>query len=151
MNDWSDDDELMTALADAVSENDAVTERRRVAAQAAFTWRTIDAELMELLHDSSLEAGAAVRSTGDVTERVLSFGTGELSLELELRGDVVLGQVVPGQPGSVDLQRVDGQTTTVQTDSSGFFRLEGVEPGLMRFVVTTGGRTLTTTWVDVDA
>ena len=151
MNDWSDDDELMTALAEAVSETDEVTERRRVAAQAAFTWRTIDAELMELLHDSSLEAGAAVRSTGEATERVLSFGSGELSLELELRGDVVLGQVVPGQPGSVDLQRVDGETSTVETDGSGFFRLDGVEAGLMRFVVTTGGRTLTTTWFDLES
>ncbi len=148
MNDWSDDDELMAALSEAVAETDAVTERRRVAAQAAFTWRTVDAELMELLHDSSLEAGAGVRSTGEATERVLSFGTGELSLELEVRDGVVIGQVVPGQPGSVDLQRVDGETSTVETDGSGFFRLEGVEPGLMRFVVTTGGRTLTTTWVD---
>lgn len=151
MDDWSDDDELMRALGEALAETDAVTDRRRVAAQAAYSWRTIDTELMELLHDSALEAGAAVRSTGEATERVLSFGTGELSLELELRGDVVLGQVVPGQPGSVDLQRVDGETTTVQTDGSGFFRLDDLGPGLMRFVVTTGGRTLTTTWFDADS
>ena len=64
MSDWSDDD-LMAELAEAVAEEDAVTDRRREAARAAFTWRSVDAELMELLHDSALEAGAAVRGAGD--------------------------------------------------------------------------------------
>ena len=77
MTDWSDDDELMAVLAEAVAEADAVTDRRREAAQAAFTWRHVDAELMELLHDSALEAGAAVRGAGD-PGRLLSFGRGEL-------------------------------------------------------------------------
>jgi hypothetical protein len=148
MNDWSDD-ELMAALAEAMGETDAVTERRRSAAQSAFTWRTVDEELMDLLHDSALEAGAAVRSAGEATERVLSFGRGELSLELEVSGDAVLGQVVPGQRGTVALQRLDADPRTVETDGAGFFRIEGVAPGLVRFVVTTATETLTTPWVDV--
>ena len=148
MNDWSDDDELMASLAEAVAETDTVTERRRVAAQAAFTWRDVDAELMELLHDSAVEAGAAVRSTGQMS-RVLSFGRGAFTLELEVGGTLVLGQLIPGTPGTVVVQQVDAETTTVDTDSSGFFRVEGIEPGLVRFVVTTGGQTLTTAWVHV--
>jgi hypothetical protein len=104
---------------------------------------------MELLHDSSLEAGAAVRSTGETTERVLSFGAGELSLEIEVDGDVVIGQVLPGQLGTVALQRIDAEPRTVATDAAGFFRIEGVTPGLARFVVTVSTETLTTTWVHV--
>ena len=149
MNDWSDDDELMAALAEAVAETDAVTDRRRTAAQAAFTWRTIDAELMELLHDSALESGAAVRSAGEATERVLSFGRDDLSIELEITDDVVIGQVVPGELATVALQQVDGETRTVATDGAGFFRFEGIAAGLVRFVVTTSNDTLTTTWVHV--
>lgn len=146
MTDWTDD-ELMELLAEAVAEGDAVTDRRRADAQAAFTWRTVDEELMELLHDSTLEVGAGVRSAGETTERVLSFGTGELTLELELDGDVVIGQVLPGQLGTVALQRVDAEPRTVATDAAGFFRFQGVTPGLTRFVVTVSNDTLTTTWV----
>ncbi|MCD0359134.1 hypothetical protein LQI09_18365, partial [Acinetobacter baumannii] len=65
MTNWDEltDYELMTALSEAVTETaPEVVDRRRAAAQAAFTWRTIDTELAELLHDSALEAGAAVRS-----------------------------------------------------------------------------------------
>ena len=43
---------------------DLVTDRQREAARAAFTWRTVDAELAELLHDSALES-AAVRGADD--------------------------------------------------------------------------------------
>jgi hypothetical protein len=147
MNDWTDD-ELMALLAEAVAETDAVTERRRAAAQAAFTWRDVDAELMELLHDSALEAGAAVRSTGQVS-RVLSFGRGAFTLELEVSRDVILGQLIPGRPGTVVVQQIDVEPTTVATDGSGFFRIEGIEGGLVRFVVTADGQTLTTAWVHV--
>ena len=137
MTEWSDDDELMAALAEAVAEGDAVTDRRRADAQAAFTWRTVDAELMELLHDSALEAGAAVRSAGETTERVLSFGAGELTLELELDGDVVIGQVLPGQLGTVALQRIDAEPAHRRhrraPASSGS---RASAPGLARFVVT---------------
>ena len=55
----------MAELAAAVEEEAAVSDRRRAAARAAFTWRTVDAELAELLHDSALDAGAAVRSGSD--------------------------------------------------------------------------------------
>ena len=61
------DNELMAELAAAVAEEEAVSERRRTAARAAFTWRTVDAELAEMLHDSALDAGAAVRSGSDET------------------------------------------------------------------------------------
>ena len=44
-----DDDQLMAALEAAVAEGAAVSDRRREAARAAFTWRTVDAELAELL------------------------------------------------------------------------------------------------------
>ena len=68
MSEWDDldsldDDALMALLGDAVAESDAVSDRRRAAARAAFTWRSVDEELAELLHDSALDAGAAVRSS----------------------------------------------------------------------------------------
>jgi hypothetical protein len=146
MNHWSDDDALMAALSEAVAEADAVTDRRREAAQAAFTWRSVDAELMELLHDSALEAGAAVRGAGD-PGRLLSFGRGELTIELEVGAGAVTGQVLPAQDATVTLQATGVDDRTVAADGAGFFRIEEVGSGPVRFVVTTSETTLTTSWV----
>ncbi len=146
MTDWSDDDELMAALAEAVSETDEVGDRRREAARAAFTWRSVDAELMELLHDSALEAGAAVRGAAD-PGRLLAFGRGELTVEIEVGAGAVSGQVLPAQDATVTLQATDVEDRTVAADGAGFFRIEEVGSGPVRFVVTTSEHTLTTAWV----
>lgn len=83
------DDELLAELGEAVAEEQSVSERRRTAARAAFTWRTVDEELAEILHDSALDAGAAVRSVGTV--RTLAFGTDGMTLELEAHPGSVVG------------------------------------------------------------
>ncbi|WP_170981677.1 hypothetical protein [Nocardioides dongxiaopingii] len=142
------DDALLAELGRAVAEEAAVTDRRREAARAAFTWRTVDAELADLLHDSALEAGA-VRSAGVLDAvRTLSYGNGDVVLELEVDGDTVLGQVV-GAGGDVVvatvvlLRRADGAETAAGVDPSGFFRFDDVAAGPARFVAGT----LTTPWV----
>lgn len=147
------DDELMAALEAAVAEGDAVPQRRREAARAAFTWRSVDAELAELLHDSALDAGTAVRSsgatgaTGATGPRSLSFGSSGLALEIEVDGGVVMGQVVPPARATVHVQAAGGAEVTVEVDPSGFFRVEGVEPGPTRFVARAADWTLTSPWV----
>jgi hypothetical protein len=143
---WGDDDELMAALAEAVAETDAVTDRRREAARTAFTWRSVDAELMELLHDSALDAGAAVRGAGD-PGRMLSFVNRELTLEVEVGAGELSGQVLPAQAATVTLQGAGAEDRTVAADGAGFFRVEEVGSGPVRFVVTTSSATLTTAWV----
>ena len=138
------DDELMAELAAAVaeSEDDEVTERRRLAARAAFTWRTVDAELADLLHDSALDAGAAVRSSGSSSPapRSLSFIRGAVTLEIEVTGASLLGEVIDDdasdEPAVVSLQRPDTDDRVTDTDASGFFRFDDVAPGPVRFVVT---------------
>ena len=130
------DDELLAELREAVAEADLVTDRRREAARAAFTWRTVDAELAELLHDSALEAGAAVRGADDPA-RTLSFASGELTLEVEVDGDAVTGQVLPAQDATRDAAAPDADDRTVEVDGAGFFRIEDVGSGPVRFVVTT--------------
>lgn len=145
------DDELMAELAAAVAESadDQVTERRRSAARTAFTWRTVDAELAELLHDSALDAGAAVRSSGDAP-RSLSFIRGAVTIEIEVTGSSLLGEVIDDdggdEPATVSLQRPDADDRVTETDASGFFRFDDVAPGPVRFVVARAGWSLTTPW-----
>ncbi|MEO9324058.1 hypothetical protein ABFT23_11240 [Nocardioides sp. C4-1] len=144
------DDQLLAELAAAVAEAADVGERRRQAARAAFTWRTVDAELAELLHDSALDAGAAVRSAGSDDEpRSLSFGSGALALEIEYDGTEVVGQVVPSADATLHLQRPEGDEVVVEVDAAGFFRFEGVEPGPTRFVARSADATLTSPWVNL--
>lgn len=150
-----DDDALMALLDEAVKEADAVPDRRREAARAAFTWRSVDDELAELLHDSALDAGAAVRSSAGAP-RSLAFGRSGLTLEVEVDGDQVLGEVIatgdPASaegPASVTLQRPDTPDVTTTVDAAGFFRFAGVETGAVRFVVERGGWSLTTPWVNL--
>jgi hypothetical protein len=138
------DDELLAQLREAVAEADLVTDQQREAARAAFIWRTVDAELAELLHDSALES-AAVR--GDDSARTLSFASGPITLEVEVDGDSVIGQVVGATAESVVLQRSTADDRPLEVDPSGFFRLEGVAPGPIRFVVQAGDWTLTSPWV----
>ncbi|KAA1424048.1 hypothetical protein [Nocardioides antri] len=147
------DDELMAELAAAVAEEAEVSDRRRAAARAAFTWRTVDAELAELLHDSALDAGAAVRSGGDAP-RMLSFRRAAVTLEVEVDGDVVLGEVIDEHtddsgPATVTLQRPDSEDRTVEADASGFFRFDSVGAGSVRFVVARAGWSLTTPWATI--
>jgi hypothetical protein len=138
------DDELLDELREAVAEAERVTDQQREAAQAAFTWRTVDAELAELLHDSALES-AAVR--GGDTARTLSFASGPLTLEVEIDGGTVMGQVVGAAAESVLLQRSSADGQPMDVDPSGFFRLDGVTSGPIRFVVQAGDWTLTSPWV----
>lgn len=155
MTEWDamDDDELMALLGQAVADADAVSERRRAAARAAFTWRSVDEELAELLHDSALDAGAAVRSTAD-GPRSLAFGRGGLTLEVEVAGDRLLVEVgAEGAaadaegPAVVRLQRPDAADVVETADPAGFLRFAEVGPGAVRFVVERGGWSLTTPWV----
>jgi len=141
------DDELLAELRAAVAEADLVTDRQRETARAAFTWRTVDAELAELLHDSALEA-QAVRGEDDAA-RTLSFASGELTLEVEIDGETVMGQVVGAAAQSVVLQRSVSDDQPLEVDSAGFFRIEGVGPGPLRFVVQAGDWTLTSPWVAI--
>jgi len=48
---WTDDDQLLAALADAFREARAVPGELVEAANAAYTWRNIDAELANLTRD----------------------------------------------------------------------------------------------------
>ena len=150
-----DDDTLMALLRDAVGaeasevEDRAATSRRAAAARGAFAWRSVDEELAALLHDSALEASGA--RSGGGGPRVLSFGRGGVSVEVDLDGGDLRGQVVGhGEatgPVRVALQRPDGAERAVEADEDGLFVVPDVPAGSARLRVEVGGWSLTTPWV----
>jgi hypothetical protein len=150
MTSWNDDDTLVRDLREAVLSERAVSDRSRAAAHAAFSWRTVDQELDELLslaHDSSVAGAALVRSATDTDPRLLSFEGGALALELEVMGDDLVGLVVPGRACRVTVRSAEGRSAAVEVDDSGFFSLTGVPTGTVRFEVVFGSTQLATGWL----
>jgi hypothetical protein len=144
MSSSTDDERLQTELARAMAEAEAVPDHRRDAARAAFTWRTIDEELLALTHDSLELADAAVRGALDV--RTLGFESDGLSLEIEVDGDRVFGQVLDADVDEIVVESVDDGSQTCPVDSSGVFSVV-VPGGSVRFGVRVGDELRRTPWM----
>ncbi len=133
MTDATDDDGILDELAGMLGRVDPIPPQVTLAARSALAWRRMDADLAELLHDSALEAaaGAVTRSTARL--RALTFeAPSGLTLEVEITPQVdrrlLIGQMVP--PAAARLVvRHSGGAATVESDSLGRFRVEGVHPG----------------------
>ena len=141
---FDDNEAMLRDLKDALADERAVTERARAAARAAFTWRTIDEELLDLDHDSE-SADLLVR--GVATARVLGFRGRELTLEVEFDRGQLTGQVIPGRVCQVSVVTPTGNRWEVQSDESGVFTRPLDVSGPVRFVLDVGGHTQGTAWV----
>lgn len=141
------EDELLAELRALVAERppEDVVE----AAKGAYAWRTIDAELAELVRDSALEPAGAVR--GDEGPRLLTFEVDDVTVEVEVGDDRdrrrVVGQVVPPQPARVEVVH-SGTASQVVADDLGRFTATDVAGGPVRLRLTLDdGRTVETAWV----
>lgn len=153
----SDDDLLLDELRRVVAAIDPVPEAVKVAARAAIEWRTIDAELAALVHDSAVdEPVLAVR--GDTEPRLLTFAAGELTIELEAEpaedGTVrLVGQLVPAQAAQIAIHHADDLVAT-HADERGRFVAAGVGTGHLSVRcrldgVTGEGRVVETAWLSL--
>lgn len=150
MSNWNDDEALIQELRAAVASSEAVSERSRDAARAAFTWRTVDRELEELLslaHDSSVNDEVLVRGPAATDSRALAFEGAGLGLEVELTGDELVGQIVPGRSCRVVLRSATGAAAAVDVEEDGFFTMTDVPQGTVRFEVALGQGGYATEWV----
>ena len=126
-----------------------------IAARAGLAWQALEAELAELVADgtdgtSGERALVGARSAG--TSRLMTFEAPGLTVEVEAvpvgDGRKIVGQLVPRQPGLVEVTHAGG-TVSVVADAGGRFLAKGVVPGPMSIQVrgTAGGVTVTTDWV----
>jgi hypothetical protein len=146
--DAADDSELLALLGEALRARDPLPDRVADGARAAFTWRTIDAELAELVFDSA-EGLVGVRSeTGD---RQITFRAPGVEIEVMLvdaEHRRLVGQLIP--PGEADIELVSGDSVRpLRSDAIGRFSVEEIEPGPVRIVVlgADGRRTVQTEWM----
>jgi hypothetical protein len=105
------------------------------AAVGAFAWRTIDAELAELVFDSLTDHDEASLVRGAQPGRLLSFQSGDLAIEVEVTGTGasrrLTGQLMPPQQASVQI-RHGPDVITVEADELGRFGAGSLHRGPIR-------------------
>ena len=152
------DDRVMELLRRTVAEADQVPVDVVAAAKEAWTWRTIDAELAELAHDSMMDDDALVGVRGAATLRALSFAAGSLLVEVEVSEDGdrrgLVGQVMPPPDSAnpaVVVEGVDGRSpVALPVDELGRFAADRLGSGLVRLrVEDRSGGVLVTEWVAI--
>ena len=142
------DDELLELVGRALRAADPVPDRVLEGARAAWTWRTIDEELAELVFDSAAEL-TGVRS--EDTARQLTFRAPGMEIEVMVTDEAsrrIVGQLVP--PGAYTITLLAGdQELAAATDRLGRFSFDTVAPGPVRIAVTDtdGTHVVTTEWV----
>jgi len=147
-----DDDELLARLAEAQQAAESVPREFIEAGKAAYAWRTIDAELAELVYDSAMEE---VQLAGQIRAeqaqlRALTFTTSELTLEIEVTAEALLGQLVPPKSGEVEVITPKGKAQQAPIDDIGCFTIRPVPAGSFRLHCrTTGGICVATNWLNL--
>jgi hypothetical protein len=125
------------------------------AARAAFGWRTVDADIAELLRDSADatdDAALLVRSGGG--PRQLSFESPQLGIEIEVtetgpRERRLAGQLLPPTDATITVERPGQDPLNVQADDLGRFVLEGLRAGALRLHVALRGAQIAIPWTSI--
>lgn len=137
---------LEARLRQAAEALDPVPPHLEAAALAAYSLRTLDADLARLTFDSLVEGAGAVRGDAD-GPRMLTFTADDVSIEAELSGDRLVGQLLPAaSPAEIEVRHTGG-TAVVPADELGRFTVEplGEGPFSLRCRLPSG-RTLVTDW-----
>jgi len=146
MRDIWDDEQLLAALREALEADEAVPPEFIELGKNAYAWHNIDAELAQLTYDSIDEPQAALSMRAEAASiRALTFTSAHLTIELEVSEDSVLGQVIPGQSGTIDIEGREGTTATIEADQVGCFLIRPVpdSPFRLRFRTADGSDILT--------
>jgi hypothetical protein len=147
-----DDDELLARLAEAQQVAESVPREFIEAGKAAYAWRTIDAELAELVYDSAMEeAQLAGQVRAEQAQlRALTFTTSALTIEIEVTTDALLGQLVPPEAGEVEVINPAGEARTQPIDDVGCFTIRPVPVGSFRLHCrTASGTFVATNWLNL--
>jgi hypothetical protein len=149
-SDWSsDDDQLLSALGEALRVAQEVPRGFVEAGKAAIEWPQIDSELAALTYDSALDTGrtlATVRAE-PAQLRYLTFTSPEVTIELEVSGDALLGQVVPPQSGELEILAAGTPARTADIDAVGCFVIRPIPSGPFRLHCHLADANVVTDWI----
>jgi hypothetical protein len=146
----ADDDQLLEALGEAMRAREAVPARFIETGKNAYAWHNIDAELAQLTYDSHSDRPmAAVTRSDPASIRALTFTSAQLSIELEVTEDSLLGQISPPGAGALEVHTTAGVTTTTM-DELGLFAVNPKPDGSFRLRCrTSDGVDVITGWINL--
>ena len=156
MPDETDHADLEEELRRVVAQIDSVPTALYEAAVGAFTWRTMDADLAELVFDSLVDQHDAALVRGSTHTRMLSFRASTVTIEIEVTSTgetrMLVGQIVPPQSATVDIRQGDS-ATTVEADELGRFTAGPLQAGPTSLRCSIGGDSpqpsVATDWVAI--
>ena len=149
-NDW-DDDRLLVALRQALRAREAVPSWFIETGRSAFAWHNIDAELAQLTYDSNEDRlQATVMRSETASIRALTFTSAHLSVELEVTGNSLLGQLLPAREGELEIHTRAGEISTTDVDEIGCFSVDPIPDSPFRLRCRTAdGTDVLTGWITI--
>ncbi|MFF4760257.1 hypothetical protein [Streptomyces sp. NPDC001292] len=125
---------------------DPVPGHLRQLAVEAFALRDLDARIAELTFDSLVDA-VPVRGATD-TPRMLTFQAGELTVDVEVTGDGLMGQVLPPQPARIEVLTGPRRPNPALTaDELGRFTGDAPPAGPFALRLRAGAEVVVTEWM----
>ena len=149
-NDW-DDDRLLVALGQALRAREAVPSWFVETGRNAFAWHNIDAELAQLTYDSNEDRlQATVMRSETASIRALTFTSAHMSMELEVTGNSLLGQLLPPREGELEIHTRAGEISTTEVDEIGCFSVDPIPESPFRLRChTADGTNVLTGWITI--
>jgi DNA-directed RNA polymerase specialized sigma24 family protein len=132
-------DEVLAELREACTLVDPPPATVVATGRAAYSWRTVDAELAAVAHDSLLDDDVLVLRGRDEV-RTLSFRGGGLRVEIEVSGigdsRSIVGQLSPASSAAVVVRGAEADVAHVEADDLGRFLYDGLAAGPVSLRVT---------------
>lgn len=146
-----DDEVLLARIREVAGEIWAVRDAMRRTARKAFALRVREAgrQLAELRYDSLVDGPAAVRGAAPAERRQVTFEAPNLTIEVEISGDQLLGQVAPPSAVEIEVLTPEGVVGHATADAMGCFTLPAPRPGPVRLGCRTGEALVHTDWVQL--
>ena len=144
-----DDEQLLALLKEALQDSQAVPSDFIEAGKNAYAWHGVDDELAQLSYDSERDrdALAGVRSEA-ASICALTFTSPNLTIELEVGENALLGQLVPTGEGTIEVLTQAGVTSLIPVDEVGCFPVTPIPDSPFRLRCrTVAGPSVVTGWI----
>ncbi|MFJ8196433.1 hypothetical protein [Streptomyces sp. NPDC096152] len=124
---------------------DPVPTALRQLAVEAYALHDLDTRIAELTFDSLVDA-LPVRGATDVP-RMLTFRAGELTVDVEVTEDGLLGQLMPPRPARIEVLSGPHAGVPLTADELGRFTGDAPPAGPFALRLRTGGDVVVTEWL----
>jgi hypothetical protein len=111
----------------------------------AYALHDLDARIAELTFDSLVDA-IPVRGATD-TPRMLTFQAGDLTVDVEVTGDGLMGQVLPPRPARIEVLGGPRPGAALTVDDLGRFTGDAPPSGPFALRLRADGEVVVTEWL----